>query len=323
MRAASVCQFEIEVAHPFRLDFTVWTLRRRPHNAVDGWDGTRYRRTLVIEEVPVEVTVRQESNDKVALLAVEVRHRGAGLDDHSRSEIRHVLTRSLGLEASLSGFYQMAESEPLLATLAHQFVGMRPPCFPSVFEAAINAIACQQLSLTVGIHLLNRLSEQFGPTASVGSEVPHGFPTPERLAGEDPQHLRNLGFSRSKARAIIELSQRIVAGDTELQSLWDADDGQANTTLLDLTGIGRWSAEYILLRGLGRLHVLPGDDIGARNNLHRRFDLPASAGYEEVKQYSRRWSPYGGLVYFHLLLDALANAGNVRPEAWDDTTATG
>src|ERR1035437_4877071 len=87
MRAGSVCQFEIEVAHPFRLDFTVWTLRRRPHNAVDGWDGTRYRRTLVIEEVPVDVTVRQESNEKVALLAVEVRHRGAGLDDHSRSEI--------------------------------------------------------------------------------------------------------------------------------------------------------------------------------------------------------------------------------------------
>jgi DNA-3-methyladenine glycosylase II len=153
--------------------------------------------------------------------------------------------------------------------------------------------------------------------------VPHGFPTPERLAGEDPQHLRNLGFSRSKARAIIELSQRIVAGDTELQSLWDADDGQAKTTLLDLTGIGRWSAEYILLRGLGRLHVLPGDDIGARNNLHRRFDLPASAGYEEVKQYPASLVAVWWARLLHLLLDALANAANVKPEAWDDSTATG
>ena len=311
MRAGSDCQFEIEVANPFRLDFTIWTLRRRPHNVMDGWDGARYRRTLVVEREPVDVTVRQGSEAKTSLLAVDARCRGAELSDHSINEIRRIVTRSLGLEANLSGFYQMAEGEPLLAALAHQFVGMRPPCFPSIFESAVNAIACQQLSLTVGIHLLNRLSEQFGP----GTDVQHGFPPPERLAREDPEHLRNLGFSRSKARAIIELSQRIVVGDTELEGLWDADDDKAKNTLLDLTGIGRWSAEYVMLRGLGRLHVLPGDDIGARNNLHRRFGLSASAGYEEVQQYSRRWSPYGGLVYFHLLLDALANAGNLRLEA--------
>ena len=61
-----------------------------------------------------------------------------------------------------------------------------------------------------------------------------------------------------------------------------------------------------MLRGLARYHVLPGDDVGARNNLRRRFGLAEDAGYDAVATLSRRWQPYTGLVYFHLLLDALA-----------------
>jgi DNA-3-methyladenine glycosylase II len=95
----------------------------------------------------------------------------------------------------------------------------------------------------------------------------------------------------------------------DLEALRDADDGQVKSTLLGLPGIGRWSAEYVMLRGLSRYHVLPGDDVGARNNLRRRFGLAQDAGYDAVASLSRRWQPYAGLVYFHLLLDALAARG--------------
>ena len=79
-------------------------------------------------------------------------------------------------------------------------------------------------------------------------------------------------------------------------------------TLLGMPGIGLWSAEYVMLRGLARYHVLPGDDVGARNNLRRRFGLAEDAGYDAVARLSRHWQ-LAGLVYFHLLLDALAARG--------------
>ncbi len=72
------------------------------------------------------------------------------------------------------------------------------------------------------------------------------------------------------------------------------------TELCRLKGIGRWSAEYAMLRGLGRLHVFPGDDVGARNNLHRRLGLTEKLDYESVAQVLRRWQPFKGLIYFHL-----------------------
>lgn len=120
----------------------------------------------------------------------------------------------------------------------------------------------------------------------------------------------------------VRLSQRIVAGVTDLESLRGAEDDRVTVTLLDLTGVGRWSAEYVLLRGFGRRYLLPGDDVGARHNLQERFGLAPSGGYEEVNVLSRRWSPYRGLAYFHLLLGTLAAAGYVKPEVLAEAEAT-
>lgn len=306
-----VRHFQIEVPAPFRLDLTARALRRRPHNAVDRWDGSSYRRTLVVGDRPVEVNVRQPPRPAPPVLAVELRGSSAALADGSIAEARRVLERTLGLGVDLGGFYALAEGDERLRTLAQRFRGMRPPCFPSVFEAVVNAIACQQLSLVVGVHLLNRLADRYGATPSGRHEARPGFPTPERLAGADPQGLRELGFSRAKAHAVILLARQTASGEVDLEALRDEPDEVVLDTLLDLTGIGRWSAEYTLLRGLGRYHVLPGDDVGARNNLRRRFGLPPSAGYEAVAELSRAWWPYGGLVYFHLLLDSLATAEQV------------
>ena len=68
----------------------------------------------------------------------------------------------LGLQVDLNGFYRFASRQAKLGPLARRFRGMRPPRFPSVFEAFVNATACQQMSLTVGILLLNRLAEMCG-----------------------------------------------------------------------------------------------------------------------------------------------------------------
>ncbi len=138
------------------------------------------------------------------------------------------------------------------------------------FECIVNAIACQQLSLTVGVRLLNRLVEAYGTTPA--NSARHAFPDPTRLAGIAPETLMPLGFSRAKARSIVELTGEINAGTFAAAAVETLDDREALQALLRLRGVGRWTAEYALLRGLGRLHVFPGDDVGARNNLARRLD---------------------------------------------------
>ena len=88
-------------------------------------------------------------------------------------------------------------------------------------------------------------------------------------------------------------------------------DDEAVKYLCELRGVGRWSAEYVLLRGLGRTHVFPGDDVGARNNLQRWLRLAKPLNYERVRRVLARWDGYAGLIYFHLLLDRLTESGNL------------
>lgn len=297
------------MAAPFRLDLAVWALRRRPHNAVDGWDGTTWRRTVVTGSGPAELAVRQEQGPAGPRLLAELRRSGPPPGASTTAEAARLVEKILGLRADLSGFYALAGGDPRLAPLAHRFAGMRPPRFPTVFEALVNAVACQQLSLTVGIHLLNRLASRYG-AAPVRPGGEPAFPAPAQLAGADQQGLRELGFSGSKARTIILLARRSDDG-ADLDDLEQLGDDEVRAELLALPGIGRWSAEYTMLRGLGRWHVLPGDDVGARNNLRRRFGLAGDGGYDAIAELSQAWWPYGGLVYFHLLLDSLAGSGAI------------
>jgi DNA-3-methyladenine glycosylase II len=121
--------------------------------------------------------------------------------------------------------------------------------------------------------------------------------------------VRDLGFSRRKAEVLVDLSQRVACGDLDLEALERADDNTAVAALRSLHGIGRWSAEYVLLRGLGRIGVFPGDDVGARNNLRRWLGPETAADYDGVARAVSRWAPFAGLVYFHLLLDGIDRRG--------------
>lgn len=305
-------EFFVDVPAPFRLDFTVWALRRRAHNEMDRIDDGAWKRVLVAAGKAVEISVTQPGGADGTSLNVTFAGRGSLCNDAVENEIRRIVCRCLGLPVDLENFYRLADRDERLTNLAGRFRGMRPPQFPTVFESLVNAIACQQLSLTVGIHLLNRLSERFGP-ATPGRGNGTGFPVAETLADVDPDILRSLGFSGSKARAICGLARRVESGELDLEGLHAGGEDDAREVLMAIGGVGRWSTEYALLRGLGRLHVLPGDDVGARNNLRRRYGLEESAGYDEVAELSREWWPYGGVVYFHLLLDALARSGEVTP----------
>lgn len=303
-------RFELHPSAPFRLDLTAWALRRRPNNIVDGFEDARYERVLDLMGEPVFVRVSQTAPADSPCLDVEVLGSRACSSKAVQSELGARLARILGLEVDLDPFYRLAESDARLGELAMRFRGLRPVRFPSIFEALVNAIACQQLSLVVGIELLSRLAHRFGRTV-LSHPGKHGFPSPEQLANVEPAVLRALGFSTAKARAIVGLAGLVCHRALDLEALESLGNDGLVARLVQLPGIGRWSAEYVALRGYGRLDVLPGDDVGARNNLARRFGLRNNASYAEVATLAKAWSPYAGLVYFHLLLDALERSGVV------------
>jgi DNA-3-methyladenine glycosylase II len=127
-----------------------------------------------------------------------------------------------------------------------------------------------------------------------------------------PEDFRKLGLNRQKARAIIELSIAVVKDRLHLESLEGLNDEQVVERLCELRGVGRWTAEYVLLRGLGRLHIFPGDDVGARNQLQRWLRLRKPLDYQGVRRVLAPWQSHAGLIYFHLLMNRLDEKGYLK-----------
>lgn len=297
---------KIQPIAPYRLDYTIWALRRRPSNIVDRWDGHAYQRVLHAAGKPVLATVRQLKTDPVPELAID--YEDGDLTYEERMHLTDDLNNILGSEVDMTAFYQFVWSNSELVDLMLRFEGVKPPKFPTLFEALVNGICCQQLTLNVGIMLLNRLSATYGKSLEVNGETLHAFPTPEDLTELTEEAGREMGLSRSKARAIMHLSQGLANGDIDLSGIPMMSDDDAKEALMGLKGIGRWTAEYVLLRGLGRLNIFPTDDSGALHRLRQWLKVTelSSMMAEAVLD---RWAPYAGLVYFHLLLDGLVERG--------------
>ena len=100
--------------------------------------------------------------------------------------------------------------------------------------------------------------------------------------------------------------------EIDLDRLTSVDDIEVTAKLRQLRGVGRWTAEYVLLRGLGRLHVFPGDDVGAQKSLARWLGRSSPLDYAGVQRATQAWRPYAGLMYFHLLLDGLSRSGDLE-----------
>lgn len=292
---------------PFRLDFTVWALRRRTHNAIDRWDGATYRRVLVVGGRSTDVEVRQAGSTETPRLIVT-----AAPALRSRSErqgVRSAVDRLLGTRVDLRDWYRTAEGDPRLEPLADRFRGMKPPQLLTVFETLVNAFACQQLSLIVGLELLNRLAVVCDVRRGTGARSRYGFPGPDDVVRHPAADYRAIGFSRQKVDALLALAQGIHNGRLAIEGFAPYTDAEVIARLRELRGVGRWTAEYVLLRGLGRLHVFPGDDVGAQKSLARWLGRRAPLDYAGVNKATEKWQPYAGMLYFHLLLDGLSRGG--------------
>jgi DNA-3-methyladenine glycosylase II len=309
--------FSLKPVPPFRLDLTVWTLRRRASNLIDRWDGQTYRRVLVLKNSPVEAAVSQTGSSNTARIHVTLT--GRRIFSETKTLAIQSLERLLGLRIDLTEFYRLSATDKKLSPLVGRFRGAKPPRFPTIFEALVNGIACQQMSLSLGILLLSRLTEKFGKSIKSAHGEVHAFPRPKDMMELEPGDFRELGFSLQKGRAIIGLTRVCSTGEIQLEKLESLDNRSIVNQLIELRGIGRWSAEYVLLRGLGRLAVYPGDDVGARNNLKRWLNLRKPLDYEGVRRITSRWQPYAGLVYFHMLLDRLAASEGLAPGSAEKT----
>lgn len=305
--------FEIIPRAPYSFDLTAARFGRFASEIVDLLDGKQYRRLLSVGRQLALATVRDIGTVGKPRLAVELRSPSkAPLQREAfEAQVRRILCTDLDLKP----FYGLASGNELLAPAVKRFRGLRLACSPTLFEALVGAVLSQQVNLTFAYSIKRELVESFGRSWRVRGQTYWAFPEPRRFAGQSVEALRPFRLSNAKAGALIRLGEAFAsstpfpAPPAELNSL---SDEELIERLIALKGIGRWTAETALMRGLTRPDVFPAGDLAVVKYLAQGLlGKTEKATEAEMRAFAEDWRPYRGLalVYCYAEMGRQRGAG--------------
>jgi DNA-3-methyladenine glycosylase II len=211
--------------------------------------------------------------------------------------------------------YQMLlQSDPVIATLDARFPGLRTVRQFDLFAALIRCVSAQQVNLRWATTTRRRLAEAFGDRHTLDGHAIYRL-NPARVACANVAELRALQFTTRKAEYIIAIAEAIASRTLDLVTLAALPDDEVIARLTAIRGVGRWSAEWILARTLGRPAVVAGD-LGVRKAVGRYYlDLPPKAplpSEEETRRAVAHWGDSANLAQT-LLLAGITSSDGITP----------
>ena len=200
----------------------------------------------------------------------------------------------LDLDADPLAVDQVLGRDELLAPLVRRAPGRRVPGGADGFEIAVRAVLGQQVSLASARRTAARLVESFGePLAQRHGSLTHTFPSPQALAAADPALLP---MPAARAATLVTLATMSAHGELDLSA--GADRDEARRRLLEIRGVGPWTAEYVAMRALADTDAFPAADLGVLHGL-------AALGVARRRRGRRsncaeRWRPWRAYAVQHL-----------------------
>ncbi len=292
---------KLSVRQPFSPAWLTWFLAGHVIEGLEHFDGTSYHRSIALPHGPAAISVTMHDDHVVADIAQ--------VDMHDLGTAVHRLRRMLDLDADIAAVDSALGADRKLRPLVANCPGIRVPGAVDPVEILIRTMLGQQISLAAARTHGKRLVAALGtPLPTPHGEVTHLFPTAAAIAENGSEVLTG---PRRRVASIIEVARAVADGEVTVHSAMPADEMRSE--LLRLPGIGRWTADYVVMRVLGDPDVLLDTDLILRRSADSLgIDLTRSAA----------WSPWRSYVSMHLWHDALRETEPLLRAARPSTTTT-
>lgn len=210
---------------------------------------------------------------------------------HTPQSLTTLVTRLLDADAPVDAIIARLERDRLLLPLVTDTPGVRIPGTVSPFELAVRAVLGQQVSVAAASTFAGKIAREWGPPLQQpAGTLRRAFPGPDRLTDAA---LEDLGVTRGRAAAIRHLAYSVQVGRMRLQP---GGGEHTEAALLEIPGVGPWTASYIGLRGLGNRDAIPTSDLGLRQVLGNGTPWSPS----QVAERSAAWRPWRGYAASYL-----------------------
>lgn len=230
--------------------------------------------------------------------------RGDGLADVDLDAIARKSTQALGLNRDLSAFYAHAKKDGRLWRAIEPLLGLPLFCTESVFEALVTLVIEQHISWKSATRAQRTLLQQFGADELIAEDrCVYDFPSPAQLAAATPSQLKPLKITDRRCALIIELARRVDAGALDLESIAGLDDSAACESLMQIKGVGAWTAGNVIGRAFGRYPLLAENDVALHAAVREYFYAgEGEKSADMVRQALGAHGTYAGLAGHFVLL---------------------
>lgn len=211
-----------------------------------------------------------------------------------------LVRRMFDLSADPARIVLALQRDPRLGALVARRPGLRIPGTWDPFESGVRAIVGQQISVAAGRTLLTRLVERAGERVAEDTQLlTHLFPTPTALA---QSQLEKLGMPRARVSALRSFARAVADGTIDFNESGE----HVRHALLQLPGVGPWTAGYVALRGLGEPDGFPAGDLILRQQASASATTLSA---RELNACAQAWRPFRGYAVLHLWQASADRAG--------------
>lgn len=296
--APAVVRFDVSLPGPVDVRASLDQLFCAGDDLVDRWDGRTLIRTVSSSEgATIPYTCISLGTVEDPALRVSV---GSSSDQEAAEQAAH----STFIPAPPE-FPKLLEYDPVLARLESRHPSVRQVRQSDLLAALVRLISGQQVNRNWARITRRRLVESFGIEHRVDNHSVYTLDA-ERLAGTPVAEIRTLQFTTRKAEYIVGVAEEIASRRLEIANLTEATNEEVIRRLTALRGIGPWTAEWILVRVLGRPRVVAGD-LSVRKAVGRAYLCKALAQEQEVRQATSHWGASAGVAQSLLLHAATMN----------------
>ncbi len=158
------------------------------------------------------------------------------------------------------------------------------------FAILVRTIISQQISTKAALSIAARLEQLLAP---------EGF-TPEKIQSVSDEAIRSCGFSAGKLKSLRDLCAKVLDETIQLNALRKLADYEVRESLIQIHGIGPWSADMFLMFALGRMDVLPVGDFGLKAGVKKIYELPEMPTAAKLEEIAEPWQPYRSVATWYV-----------------------
>jgi len=306
----------IPLPERFNVEWMLNHIRSSSYGVPYRFVGQRVlRRPLWLAGAPVLAEFDLSQVGTMGLRLVSLRGHAARPSKKKGALLDELITQARflwGLNDDAESHHASMASDRDMAPLLERFGALRIVRAPDLYEALLVAVIGQQVSVQAAQSVRRRLMQNMGTRVTgdnaPGQENHYLYPTAQQLIEAGELALREQGLSRQKSTYLLEIANRAAASELDREAFATLSDEDALRRLCEIKGVGRWTAEIALMRGLGRNDVFAAGDLGLQVAVQEIRGMRKRPSEKALRKIAERWKGWRSYAAFYLWMTLQSKA---------------